>query len=284
MIKFLTLALLLTAPLAANAQLADITAVPCKGCTWERYEQTAIGAGLGKRYVYDFANRYLLAFQVTREPTGSGGYTYEAASLPVEPAYQAVFDKAEYVYKQVGTLTRSVVINLGTAPNSGRSDYSVFTLFMGRGDMNKVEFGAWMGNYFSSQKIPAGPDTQACSQEVHDIIMANPTIEFGGDNSRLDVTVEFKDGRAEFVLSKDGKRYNYVPGSATDADNHRIPDSKEGLAGPGAWEFPGGPTGSSAKGFENLARFWGIPIGQGGWKCGMASAGGVSSYTCVMDR
>lgn len=259
---------------------ADVRATKCPACTEMQLEQKAIGLGIGTKYLYDLTASAMRAFYVSREPNASGGYVYDVYEVDVEPAYQAIFQKAKAVYASGGTLARSVVLGLPGAPNtSGHSTDSVFGLF--NSSNGSTIFGDWLGAYFSQQNIPVS--VPQGTVELTQVILANPTVEFTGDEARVDVTVTFKDGRAEFVLSKDQKRYTYVSGSARDSNGNVIPETKSQVS-PYPYSIPGGENNPSYGGWGTLMQYWGVPTGAGGWKCGVASGGGSSSYTCVLER
>lgn len=278
--KTMFLALLLAAASAAPAfaQSGDIRALRCHGCSDPQFEQAAIGAGLGKRWLYDFAGGELRAYLVGREPNGTGGFFYEAVPLPVEAVYQTLFDRALAVYRGNGSLSKSVELTLVGAPGTeGHANDSVFSLFNSRGGM--ATFGQWLGRYMGQQNIPVSPD----AAEVQALMLANPKIEFTGDKARLRVTVKFKDGEARFELDQDGKTYNYVSGTALDADNGRIPESASQI-GSHNYPFPGGEQSSAYQGFLSLMQFWRVPIGAGGWLCTEVTGGGGVDRNCYIQR
>jgi hypothetical protein len=64
----------------------------CNGCAGRQYEQFAISLGLGDHLVGDFSNNFFSGYHVLREPTGKGGYIYEADSFAVTSVQQAAFN------------------------------------------------------------------------------------------------------------------------------------------------------------------------------------------------
>ena len=280
-VKTTLLALLSVATMFAtpvSAQSGDIRALRCTGCSDEPFEQMAIGAGIGKRWLYDFTGGQLRAYLISREPNGRGGFSYEALPLSVEAVYQTLFDRARAVYRSNGSLSKSVVLTLVGAPGTqGLPNDSVFGLFNSRSGM--AAFGQWLARYMGQQGIPVSPD----ASEIQALIVANPKIEFTGDKTRLKVTVIFKDGSAEFELNHDEKKYNYLPGTALDADNGRIPESASQIERSNHL-FPGGEQSSAYQGFLSLMQYWRLPVGTGGWVCTEVTAGGSSARNCYLDR
>ncbi|HJU38877.1 MAG TPA: hypothetical protein VJ724_04840 [Tahibacter sp.] len=273
----LFLALAALAP-AVHAQTADIRATRCNACGDMQFEQAAIGQGVGKRWLYDFANGELRAYQVGREPNGGGGFFYEAVQLPVEAVYQTLFDRALDVYRRNGSLAKSVTLTLVGAPGTeGHADDSVFDLFNSRSGM--ATFSLWLARYMQQQGIPVSPD----ASEIQALVVANPKIEFTGDKTRVRVLVVFKDGQAEFDLSATEKSYGYVSGTALDANNGRIPESASQLTTYNHL-FPGGVQSSSYLGFLSLMQYWRVPIGTGGWLCTEVEGGGSVARNCYLDR
>lgn len=273
-----TFSLLVSTAFAAPARAqGDIVATRCNACSDMQFEQMAIGAGNGKRWLYDFAGGELRAYQVGREPNGSGGFFYEAISLPVEAVYRTLFDRALAVYRSHGSLSKSAVVTLVGAPGVGsQADASVFTLFNSPGGM--TTFGLWLAQYLG-QNIDVAPP----ASEIQALSVANPKIEFTGDKTRLKVTVIFKDGRAEFELNHDEKKYNYLPGTAFDERNARIPESASQI-GTHNNPFPGGEQSSAYQGFLSLMQYWRISIGAGGWICETVTGGGSVQRNCHLDR
>ena len=248
-----------------------IQATTCSGCTTEvQWEQRAIGQGVGQRYLYDFSSRTLRKFDVVRsyEPE-LRRYTYFASPLTVEPAYSTYFMHATDVWSGTGGLAKSVIVDLPHDVNSGRSGDSVFDMFHYSG--GATQFGDWLGTYMHD--IPLRPGAQA----VQNLMAQNPGITFASDPARINVTVTFQDGRAEFKISDDEQRYTLVPNSAKDADGNTIPASRDGLVRRTV-DFPHGPTSSSYRGWDELMQWWAL---HQHWTCGTASGMGESSVTCV---
>ena len=266
----------------ASATLPDITATRCDGCTEQQFETKAISLGTGKKYLYDFTGRKLRHYQVSREPKMGGGYLYEAIELGADPAYLAYFGDSLAYRDLYGTFAKTVVINLLAAPNTGgHASDSVFSLFLS--SEGATNFGSWLGGYFASQGIPVSfPDA---AERLDGLIRDVPGITYTGtgDDMRLVVVVEFKDGEATFDLTDNEKRYKLRPGTAIDSDGHPIPENA-GQVRPVPYGFPGGPGSSNYLNFQSLMGFYGIPIGSGGWSCGTASGGGSSSVNCVYIR
>lgn len=274
------LALLLAAASAAPefAQSGDIHALRCHGCSDPQFEQAAIGAGLGKRWLYDFAGGELRAYLVGREPNGTGGFFYEAVPLPVEAVYQTLFDRAWAVYRGNGSLSKSVVLTLAGAPaTGGHSDDSVFTLF--NSDVGMGRFNTWLAQYMAQQGIPVSPD----ASEIQTLIVSNPTIKFAGDYKRVGVRVIFKDGQAQFELEDDEAAYRFKPGSAWDSDGRKIPESPSQI-GQGEYRFPHGEQSQDYQNYLSLIRYWGVPIGNGGWICTEVTGGGSVERGCRLGR
>jgi len=264
----------------ALAVLPNITATACNGCSETQFETKAISLGTGKRYLYDFSGRTLRYYQVSREPKPGGGYLYEAIELGADPAYLSYFDGSIEYRDMYGAFSKTAVINLQLAPNTGgHANDSVFSLFLTSSGSNN--FGTWLGEYFVSQGIPiSSPDA---AQRLDGLIRAVPGITYTDDGKRLIVVVVFKDGEATFDLTDSEQRYKRRAGSAIDSDGHPIPENPSQVQTV-PYPFPGGTGSSNFINFQSLMTFYRFPIGTGGWRCGTASGGGGSTVTCVLDR
>lgn len=251
---------------------------PCAGCTEAQFEQTAIGKGLGFHYLYDFPRKQFRKYEVIREPNGNGNYRYEANLQSVEAEAMALFNKAEYVYSTGGgTLTRSVVLTLPQAVGAGNhANDSAFDLARTNGGAK--QFGDWLAQYLQSQNIPA--DAAIGTKELEDLRRANPAITFTGKKMRIHVRVKFKDGEAELEITEDEQSYNLK--ALYDDQGNPIPralDQARGIH----YDFDD-PNSAAARGFESLFLHWGVPIGTGGWRCGVAVGGDGRSITCIFPR
>lgn len=258
----------------AAAQTADIVANRCAGCVSEvQWQQRAIGAGLGAQYVYDLPTRTLKKYMVTREYEPElRRYNFFASGQTVEPAYATYFVRASNEFQRSGTFEKAIIVDLPTATNTGgHSGDSVFTMFERSGDVTL--FGDWLGQYLSN--IPLEPS----AAEVQDLIRAYPGIRFSSNRMRVTVTVKFKDGRAEFVLSDDEERYEYKEESAKDKDGNTIPSSVTNIRrGPYQYDFPRGEASESYQSFWQLIRrIW---RQESRWVCGIVVGGGIGR-TCV---
>lgn len=253
-----------------------VTATNCANCTTEmQWQQMAIGQGAGQRYLYNFPSRQLRKYDVVRtyEPE-LRRYTYFASPLTVESGYSQYFFHAADVWSGTGGLAKAVILNLPLAVNSGRSGDSVFDMFRSSGSL--TQFGDWLGGYMG--QYPLNPD----AQQVNDLIVQNPGLTFASDPARINVTVTFKDGRAEFKISADEQHYTLVPDSAKDSDGNTIPESREGVRHRTV-DFPGGESSPSFRGWHDLlSAWWGVTVNTH-WVCGTASGGGTSSQTCVLS-
>jgi len=90
----------------------------CNGCAGRQYEQFAISLGLGDHLVGDFTNSVFSGYHVMREPTGKGGYIYEADPFAVTSGQQAAFD--EYRKLIVDYHSSAIIV---TVPNPRPSSY-----------------------------------------------------------------------------------------------------------------------------------------------------------------
>ena len=198
--------------------------------------------------------------------------------MPVESVYQTLFDRALDVYRGNGSLSKSVVLTLSGAPaTGGHSDDSVFALF--NSDVGMRRFGTWLAQYMAQQGIAVSPE----ASEIQALIVANPTIKFAGDQKRLGVRVIFKDGEAQFELEDDEASYTFKPGSAWDSAGRKIPESPSQVS-PGEYRFPQGEQSQDYQNYLSLIRYWGIPIGTGGWICTEVAGGGSVERGCRLRR
>lgn len=265
---FLAAALCALLPHAAEAA---VSASKCSGCSTElAWQQKAIGQGVGARYVYDFTSRQLRKYQVASEYEPElHRYVSFATPLNVEPAYVTYFLDAASARDQIGSLSKSIVVELG-ATTGGHSGDSIFDMFHESGGPDT--FGQWLGDYL--QHVPLHPD----AARLQDIALANPGIHFTSDPIRVTVVVNFRDGYAKFELYDDEHRYTYVDGSARDQNNNRIP-ARPSAIGHDPYTFPNGRTSSNYREFMELINQWNLTHR---WSCGTAQGGGLESVTCVL--
>lgn len=247
---------------------AGVVATKCSGCGSElQWQQKAIGQGVGQRYLYDFSSRSLRKYDVvgTYEPE-LRRYVYFATASGVESAYTAYFLDAADVVETSGGLAKAVIVDLQAAVGSGHSGDSVFDMFYASG--GATTFGLWLGDYMT--RIPL----EASVAAVQDLIQVNPGITFSSNPARIDVTVKFKDGFAEFKISADERRYELS--KAFDADGNQVV-YRDNLRS-AHYDFPRGPNSPSYLGWDHIMWHWNL---HGHWSCGTASGGGSSSVTCV---
>lgn len=259
----------------AQSPLPDIVATACNACTFAGYEAKAIGLGMGRHYIYDFSNRRLRHYEITREGGTGGRPGWVASLLPINPAYEQYFINSVAHRELYGSFVKAVIVNLPGSSGHGHASDSVYDLF--RDGSSATTFGQWLGQYLRQ--------TDAAAANAEGLVVDKPGITYTEDQKRVTVLVEFGDGEAEFVLDEYNKKYTLKKGSAIDSDGNTIPHSLNDVSVLG-YRFRGGLESSNARNLRGLIdRFDTTRIGS--WSCGTASStvgGGVSSITCVWVR
>lgn len=254
--------------------LPTVPAVRCDACTYEQFEQRAIGVGVGDRYLYDFTGRQLKLFKVSREPAPGGRFLYEAIEQAVPTEYIAFFNKASEYRQRYGSLKLVVTVNLPNVPGP-HGNTSAFDVYGSAGGATSL--GNWLATFIAT----AAANSDAGTRMV-DMKNDGSQVRFQEEPLSAKVFVNFKDGRAEFELSENGETCRLIPNTVFDSNGNPIPGSRSQFSDL-PYNFPGGTTSSNYQEFMELVQRLGIPVGtsSGMWAC--SSVAGLGE-TCRLVR
>lgn len=240
--------------------MPTVTAVRCDACTYRQLEQRAIGLGVGERYLYDFSNQQLHLFQVSSEPAPDGRYRYEAVVLAVPVEYMSYFNKVLDYRRRFGSTQLIATVNLPQAPGP-YSSMNVFDLY--RNASSATAFGNWLAAFVMNE----GANNPA-AQKMAEIAASKGHVDLQEDAVEVHVFVNFRNGKAQFKLTKNGQGADLIPGTGYDSESNPIPANRSQIVEL-PYVFAGGTTSSNYQDFLALIRGLGIPIGNrsGAWAC-----------------
>lgn len=282
--RFSLIAIALLASEAVRPAHAQNVAGTCDAaCRVERLERRAAQQGPGTHTFYDETTASARTYVVTREPKPEGGHRYDVTETTSGRNGHGFFDTTNDLFRSDGKPIAAFQIVLAARDDAGeQAGAKVFDLLKSSSPAPANRFGAWLGAYLKAAQIPV-----AAPAKPDDIVALQATqrgIRYGSALNRRQVRVVFVDGEARFALGAAEDRYDYVPGSARDLDDHRIPENIDELRAGGTYTFAGGATSSAFRGFANLVDAWMRYAPTDGelpdWQC-IARDGGAVRCTLV---
>ncbi|WP_395620828.1 hypothetical protein [Dokdonella sp.] len=230
---------------------AAILAERCNGCSESQYQAfaanraMAAGQAAGQRYVYDLANGNLRAFDIEREPNGSGGYLYFANPRELTGAQISAFNTIKSaVVANDGSSTFHYDISASTFSGFPYPTISGFDFAQSNAYRNNIS--AWLPGGSGSAPV------DNLAQTVSAILNAAALVVLQESPITFTVTITFADGsKATYTFAAHSEFAQLI--RLVDINGNTIPMTVQEAA-PNTYNFPNGGGAQMADHLGNFLR------------------------------
>jgi hypothetical protein len=234
-------------------------AVECNDCSSNQLYNAAIAAGLvGTHYFYDLTLGQITAWQTTREPSGRGGYIYDANQVSVPAAIASAFAILKNGVAKYGrtAMNSTVTINLNSKmPGFPSRDSSAIAYNVADTTALQNDIGDWI--LTGGVQAFTTPLLTGLAQSAFGLLGTTSTIIFKNDAVSATINVTLKDGSVITFSWTAGSNPKFTGGR--DKDNNTIPLTLAQV--PGNYLFNNDPGGLAA--FEQYLLTLGVPVVNG---------------------
>jgi hypothetical protein len=272
-----------------RSAFAAPTAYNCQGCTEAQYRSTALSRAPANRpfvYIYDFANNNLRKFEVSSEPTTSGGQQYFVDPVAPSNAELTTFSLAQEIWSRHGRNTLSLAVevdthvgNMQNLPQRTRTSEAYGVL----------RTSAYQTDLFSCIKAgcydPAMQGDPVVIANFRAIVNEGAALVFKDHIMDLKITVTMDNGSQVVIDWKPPAEPVVI--IARDANGNAIPPDKhrfEDPSSPYGHDYDFSQDHADLQRFIDLARAYGAIVRSGGssWRMSCGSVSGSPGYTCQM--